>query len=162
MSCSVTFRPCSAEGKVGCCGQLELPLWSTQPRCRRCCCWHVESQQLRFPTSSLPAFLANTCAGGSGPRLSASLCVGGSQQPAEPAEPATAESQKTKMPWTPQHSASWLDHFGKQRSGALQALKLVKLDSLCLHFHALSGVPAEATLTLIDVWLRARYCDTQD
>ena len=126
MSCSVTFRPCSAGGKVGCCGQLELPLWSTQPRCRRCCCWHVESQQLRFPTSSLPAFLANTCAGGSGPRLSASLC-GGSQQPAEPAEPATAESQKTKMPWTPQHSASWLDHFGKQRSGALQALKLKHL-----------------------------------
>ena len=26
-----------------------------------CCCWHVGSQQLRFPTS-LPAFLANTCA----------------------------------------------------------------------------------------------------
>ena len=121
MSCSVTFRLCSAGGKVGWSGQLELPLWSTQPRCRRC--WHVESQQLRFPTSSLPAFLANTCAGGSGPRLSASLC-GGSQQPAEP---ATAESQKTKMPWTPQHSASWLDHFGKQRSGALQALKLKHL-----------------------------------
>ena len=120
MSCSVTFRLCSAGGKVGWSGQLELPLWSTQPRCRLCCCWHVESQQLRFPTSSLPAFLANTCAGGSGPRLSASLCGG------EPAacRAATAESQKTKMPWT--HS-SWLDHFGKQRSGALQALKLKHL-----------------------------------
>ena len=63
-------------------------------------CWHVGSQQLRFPTS-LPAFLANTCA------QAASIAGRARVHPSTGSQSLPAvhcRGGEREMPWTAQHS----------------------------------------------------------
>ena len=96
-----------------------------------CCCWHVGSQQLWFPTS-LPAFLADTCA------QAASLAGRARVHPSTGSQSLPAvhcRGGEREMPWTAQHSrhparASSRAHQSAnsgQGSEALSSWKSLKL-----------------------------------
>ena len=169
-----SLRLSSAGGKVGWCGQN--PLWSTLPSC---CCWHVGSQQLRFPTS-LPAFLANTCAQASSssraiqsPNGQVHPSMGSQSQPAFwPAWPLQKEGggrcrgqrniPATSTTSTPVCKHSWIRCFvqleileGATKKNILCFVALICKVSISCRVHNV-----DSTLTLIDVWLRANYYDT--
>ena len=172
-----SLRLSSAGGKVGWCGQN--PLWSTLPSC---CCWHVGSQQLRFPTS-LPAFLANTCAQASsssraiqGPNGQVHPSMGSQSQPAFwPAWPLQKEGRDAvdsatfPPPPPPAHQfanrghgsealSSWKSWKVQPRKNIINIVSFVEL--ICKVSISCRVHNVESTLTLIDVWLRANYYDT--
>ena len=74
-------------------------------------CWHVGSQQLRFPTS-LPAFLGNTCAQASSSRSSMALMAeyipqwdwGATASLLACLPTAECRGRREEIPWTAQHS----------------------------------------------------------